>query len=163
MSRLTGLVVLLACCSYAQPTPHFSFAIETTGDYQSEIRSFVGRELRSLGDVDVTNTDAQYTISIVTLKTQNKAGEDIGYAMSVVLISRMTDATCELLKNEVVCDWLKGKVKLENQMIFIGGSQDGLRKHCNKIVAGIDSDVLQPTRDTLLKLKSWSARPKVLQ
>ena len=60
--------------------------VEINGDDASIVESYINRELRSLGDVQLVQNqvDADFQLIITALKTKTHGGKDVGYSMAVV-------------------------------------------------------------------------------
>ena len=94
--RLTLLFILsgLLSESFAQrvesqrPKWHVNVEVQYDGDplFTSQIRSYISRELRALGDVDETYKDADYKIRIFSLAT-NVNDVLLGYSIHVSVVS----------------------------------------------------------------------------
>ena len=126
---------------------------------KSKIVSFISRELRSLGDVSVTDHEPQYILLIVALEAEFVSGTTTGdIALSTVLTKPLKEsAQGKLLKKFLEykgSEWIF--VFLEDQSLFLehwvqtGGAKD-LRSLCETLVTQIDLKYLEADR------RNWQA------
>lgn len=116
--------------------------VEVTSKYMEDtIKSFLHRELRSLGDVeifygdvDIFDTDRMpdYTIHIVHIKTSTVNGTFNGHALSVVTTSAIAPYSYAL-------DLYRG------HKLYVMDTE-GLRNTCEQIVTWFDSSDLESSR-----------------
>ena len=66
--------------------------VSTSDDIGGQVSSFVNRELRSLGDVVVADTEPMFKGRIV-VEEVSAGGREIGYAMSTVVTRRFSPST----------------------------------------------------------------------
>ena len=141
----SAVALLLMCFLFAFETPLTLSGtnpklrvqvLVSSDNMKNTIESFMNRELRSLGDVEISYSEPQWTINVVHLKLAVN-GMFTGHALSVVatkaIASQSTNkyaAPIDALVHHVLC---------------IGGTDD-LRERCQMIVAGFDSSELEPYR-----------------
>lgn len=127
--------------------------------YKKNIESYVKRELRSLGDVTVSDTNNKYIIHIVCTNKKNSNGIITDYLFAVTLTELFTRSflgqviEIDLLPkasdrtNEVYQEL----IKYEEIFLFqwCVGSRD-LKEACETIVVNID-EVFEAYRQALLK------------
>ena len=125
--------------------------VSAKDEIKNDIISYISRELRSLGDVVVVDSQPNYTISIVALNSRNKANEDIGYAFSVVVTSELTGqyiatltSDCKSNKNkDLLFTWLATMSGIKSHILVVGSD---LRKLCSDLVASTDAEVFEEMR-----------------
>ena len=59
--------------------------VDTDGQLGDDIKSYLNRALRSLGDVIITDNKPDYRVKIVALEEQAGDGTKLGYALSVLI------------------------------------------------------------------------------
>jgi len=62
-------------------------------DIKSEVVSYVSRELRSLGDVRITNVDVHYELSIIAVIIENKNSSNSQVVLSSMMMRRFPEET----------------------------------------------------------------------
>lgn len=148
----TILLCLLTAVSQSQPDKDLSadfddlelprkkaspkFRVRVMGiedDIQSEAQSYIKRELRSLGDVEIVYKDAEWRLRILGGEIRPEGGrKKIGNMLSVVVVSR------------VLCNF--GPVYQYRQNYLYSDGPDDLDKMCKKMVTAFDIDFLEPER-----------------
>ncbi|MFN0278020.1 MAG: hypothetical protein ACKVRN_05385 [Pyrinomonadaceae bacterium] len=98
---------------------------------ESDIKSYVARELRSLGDVDVVEV-GDYTVKIAILKILARDGYEVGYAVSYTLIHNV------VCQGNVYLDDIDGGLRITDT--------DSLRKTWEYIVTTFDTRVFEKLR-----------------
>jgi hypothetical protein len=120
----------------------------------SKIVSYLNRELRSLGDVVVTDHEPQYKLYIVALEGEFTSGTQTGaIALSTVLTMALKETTGGRMVKQLLeykgSEW--AFVLIEDERLFLhlwvqtGGTKD-LRSLCETIVATIDSKYFEAAR-----------------
>ena len=165
-------VVLLALAGstvFAQEErPKFSARVQVSvGSKEGEIAgstletdaaSYIKRELRSLGDVVISDQDPRYYIEVLPMAMTYKSGRPAGsIAISVVVGERLTKTLAgRILKRYLKAeggvfydDFLLPLVSIEylarTHRIYSGGRED-LRSLCERLVAAFDSETIEPAR-----------------
>ena len=93
MKNLSFIIMLIAVCSVSvlAQTKKFRVDITTAGNdpqIENEARSYLARELRSLGDVEVVE-NGDFTVNVTVFKISNNAGV-VGYAISFQYLENIT-------------------------------------------------------------------------
>jgi hypothetical protein len=130
---ITLLFVLLLSFSAFGQAKRYEVGISVSGstDSKSEVESFLKRELRSLGDVDIVET-GDFTIFVSAIKLQLKSGSYTGFSVSY-------DAT-----ETISCN---GKIYFD--LVDSGhqtGGKDDLRKIIESIIIDFDKIILEKKR-----------------
>jgi hypothetical protein len=147
-------------------TVHLSVSFSKDDTVKSQIRSFLGRELRSLGDVTIVDEDADYAIVAVGL-TLEAAGRTTGFALSATFLKSekaewATDKwfhdlfgieKIELGRLEVARALLRHD-DLYLDSVLHTGPFSSLQKICQEIIADFDTNILNPAR------KKWETSHK---
>jgi hypothetical protein len=130
-----------------------SVSVSADKNIQGQIESYITRELRSLGDVIVTDDNPRWTLSIIALTTANVRGQKTGIAMSIVILEPF--CCSEYVANQVPED-----VKVSISLLTMGlygysdhwlriCSPEDMRSLCTGIVADFDSKHLKKAREAL--------------
>lgn len=133
-------LLLVACCS-------FSFGQKRTYDVEvvvgssdknlaNTVESYITRELRTLGDVNLVKTKPLYSLRLIALKQENAAGNHLGYVISVVAVLNIS---CTLYGNPDTCNLF------DDHLVYVDG-KDKLREICEEIVTDFDTRILKPVR-----------------
>ena len=161
--RIAGFVslyLLIPQATFSQESqPKFtcriSLDITAEDKIKGEISSYISRELRSLGDVVITNTEPDLKVEIVALEV-NSGNSSVGYAFSVLVSKPLDSFALDLIAS--------GPSSNEDKQLLRGayidyrkpvshfvqtGPYSNLALTCKKIVTTIDSDAIEGER------KSW--------
>lgn len=142
MTRRALLILLF--CSFAVSVsaqtkpkfkPTFRIWVDVSGDNISEAESYLKRELRSLGDVEIVDHFAipHFTIHAVILRTKNMSGRETGLAISWV-----TESHLHKLEDKYT------GILLDHQLWTTG--TESLKRKCEEYIARFDSMALEPMR-----------------
>jgi hypothetical protein len=172
--RLNGIVTAVILCSglagaadLPQIKTKIAVNVSASDSVKSEFESFVKRELRSLKDVEIVESDQDHTLAFVVLETKTSAGLTTGYAVSHVLTHRFSREVIPLMFGKKLSkedlNWLgqatESAVFLDDHKLLTCGP-DKLRSIAEKLVAQYDSDTLEPGRQNLRKLMEIMERSK---
>lgn len=152
--------------NYAQTSDPIKLILNVTADdeFKSEVVSYIGREIRSLKDVEIVQSNesdesnADYHLSIIAIKGKSKNGNVIGYSLSAA-ITEVRSLENEKRRVEILCsnkEWqgtlaslLSYKV-LEYHQLFVGEINE-LRSLCSDVVTSVDGKVFEVRR----KVARW--------
>ena len=117
-------------------------------------QSYIKRELRSLGDVEVVEfANSDWQIDITVLKARSMSGVHQGYCMGVIYTRRyeVPDYILDsMLKPSVSAErrklWFRPVEELVGGTLLVGG-MDNLKSMCESAVADFDTKVLDPMRN----------------
>lgn len=157
--RVAGIVIVSTLCPAAsfaaEPTsPRYSarvcVEISADNDLKTLVTSYVNRELRSLGDVTITDERTDWTIAIVAIKPKTVHGVTAGVALSTVMKQAYDPAVVQLLlaghKNkDFITEQLKFLYWDPHHVLNVGAEED-LQDICKELVAKFDMDCLEPAR-----------------
>lgn len=150
--------------------------VKVTVDGRVEASSFITRELRSLGDVEVVSTNQDYSINILVLETKTKQNIATGFALSILItrgnsIALVLGMTTNRIADEQALGLVNAAAVASKDLVILEEHEvetcgpDGLRKVCEEIVARFDSEHLERDRRTwnqiqgILKDKLKKAAP----
>ncbi len=118
------------------------------------VQSYVKRELRSLGDVEVVDFPvSDWQINISVLKEKSKSGVHQGYCMAVAYTRRY------VVPNPILDSMLKPSVSAERRALWfrpvpapvsvesVTGGTNSLKSMCESTVADFDTKRLDPMRN----------------
>jgi hypothetical protein len=110
------------------------------------VKSFIGRELRALKGVEITDNDPDWVLRLVTVEVKLKDGVQTGFGISgVVLKPFKSDVLTPLLDKRFIN---RGHTltadlhSIRKHMVNIGPTED-IQKICKKIVADLDNEYLE--------------------
>ncbi|MBI3698309.1 MAG: hypothetical protein HY238_26165 [Acidobacteria bacterium] len=117
---------------------------------QSQINSYVNRELRTLGDVEIVYDNQQYTLSIIAFVIEGTYGTPIGVAMATTITEPIVT---DLFKSVLKSDADKRTVELVfsvyethiNSFLNVGPPGQ-VQAICKDIVVMFDSSILEMQR-----------------
>jgi hypothetical protein len=139
---------------------HFSARVRVTVTADESIKgmvsSYLNRELRSLGDVELVDDNPEYEIRFLAVETKSLSGQKTGVAFSVI--------TSEYFDNQSISFTFQPKYKemglrataglehnLDHRMEM--GSTSELEKICKEIVADLDAKTLGESRRSFREMK----------
>lgn len=149
-----ALLIPLVCIAGDMPqfSARVSVGVSADENIKGKIESYIARELRSLGDVIVTNDNPNWAIDIVALEAETRSGYKNGVNLSVVITKPFVNTFLVNQLDENYKSWVSaattGLCRIYAEWLRIGSPED-LRSICNGIVADFDVHFLQPER------KSW--------
>ena len=113
-------------------------------DIKGLVESFLGRELRSLGDVTVTDNDPGWVMNIVAIKMKTNQNSILGYALSTVI-------TCPIEKTIAWEACELDKMGIMNKFVYVTSwvhycNMDDIHNICSLIVTGFDIDCINTLR-----------------
>jgi len=128
---------------------HFRVHVNVSGgdEIKDRIASCVNRQLRSLGDVDLVDTNPEYELGVVALSTRSKGGQHTGYAIATNALLRFANGNWE---DELKPEWKKIWEQTTSALYFypqswiaVGADLDEL---CKDTVATFDAQTLESAR-----------------
>lgn len=153
---LFGLVVVITTnvgSAAADNAPKFSKAVSISvnannTEIKSTIKSYIGRELRTLGDVEIVDQKWDYELRIIALNLGKKSSDSLGYALSIVVVSRNNEAILRLIQPSVPENIMKFYSDLPSfeTASLVAGSTEKLKELCEELVTDFDKDVLERDR-----------------
>jgi hypothetical protein len=113
--------------------------------------SYLKRELRSLRDVTVVETNADYTINLIAFETSTVQGLATGYALSYFVTEPVRSRPFSMFfglnaqQQEVLSNYLSSAVLIDGHYLYIV-PLDGLRTHAENFITHLDTDWFEPSR-----------------
>jgi hypothetical protein len=152
-----GLLLPSLCQAQTNTTWKVSLYVSINEpDLKDEVMSFLMRELRTLGDINIVAEDSspEYSLRVTGFKTTNQGGKTTGYVFSVLFLQPISRGLVDLiLKDKLSSVDLKSAQASFANATFIKDSQlytgptDNVRKQCEDITVSFDRTVMQPARD----------------
>jgi hypothetical protein len=119
---------------------------------KSEVSSFLNKELRSLGDVNITDDSPHIKVRVIAVKNKFSSGLSFGYTLSVV-VAQANGSLLESLLNRCPFDsqraeefWRDIILEQESHSQHILEVDNDLPSMCRKIIAQIDTNNIEPDR-----------------
>jgi hypothetical protein len=143
------------------PNPRFSakvkVSVEGEESVNSSVSSYLNRELRSLGDVELVDKDHEWEISVLILATRSVGGQNMGFVLSTVIIPTFSNQWLrEYLipkYQDLVLNITSGLSYYPKQWINIGGTKD-IQEICKRIIANFDTTCLEENRKVFRQINS---------
>lgn len=151
-------VLLLSLTTYAAD-PSYRISITVGGEpaIQSEVSSYIKRELRSLKDVTLSDFQPDYVIKVMAFSNELSTGRTIGFSMaSLVLTPFHTNAFLlgeTVVTNAFLLSYCTNFSMVEDYRLRSGPN---LRALCGVIVTDFDSEILEFQRRLTDRLKQQS-------
>ena len=128
---------------------------------KQSLNSYVKRELRSLGDVEIVEQEEEWTIYIVVIKEHSKSGTHLGYVVGYTftemtpkyILASMIDSFLEnpdLYKHykDNKDEWQTGPIRKYVTSGVLSYGREGLKRIGESLVVHFDSDCLEPARQS---------------
>ncbi len=152
---------LLPLICFAQKTQSFSgrvgVYVSANENIKGEIESYISRELRSLGDIIVTDSNPRWILNIVAMELLTKGGYKSGVVLSVIILEPFDNGLVKTLlvdkTDRQMCVLLTSNLYYypKGHWLRVGAPGD-LRNLCNGIVADFDTEYLKPARNLWQKI-----------
>ena len=163
-------LIALACSAAGQERSKLKSKIQVLvsadENIQSEITSFIDRELRELGDVTIVDDKPNWEIRILALEPQFQDGRRApGLSISVVILYHYNnDVAYDTLFDErhaqLAKEMTRGLVLCADHKLLIAPAGE-LKQACQKIVAVFDSEHLDKVRKGVEKaIKAFEEQTK---
>ena len=145
IGQTVGLLFMAAPLLAGQPRPAFTSISVTVSsrdaDLRAKVKSYIERELRSLGDVLITDKNPVYELRIMSLSLGTPRGDQTGYVLTgVITMGVLLDIPQSVNKTDA--EWITRQVErvreYRNTYVLVGGL-DSLRELCANLVTSIDS------------------------
>ena len=148
---------LLPIICFAQELQPFSgrvsVSVSANDNIKGKIESYISRELRSLGDIIVTDDNPRWILRIVALESTTKGGYKSGIDISVVILKPFNNdliisiiSQVDEKSKEVVSLLTSNLYSFSDHSLRVGAPED-LRSICSGIVADFDTQHIKPARD----------------
>ena len=154
-SHLGALVVYLSVAApvnvvLAADPIKVSLAISGEDPLRSGVESFIGRELRALGDIAIATPDnADIQVRVLAVVTTTVAGQPNGFALSVMTLRRfkneplMTYVVPKAVSS--VRSWTSDLYFSPAQFVVLGAT-DSIQAQCRALVVQLDAKVFENVR-----------------
>ncbi len=149
------LLLLLSTVALGQVTilpfsAKVSVQIIADDEIRSQAESYSKRELRSIGDVVITEDEPRWVLDILITELKMKSGYTTGVAMSVVILDQFDNgfiAQYDIQQGvkELLLKVTKGLSFYPDHWLRVGSTEE-LRQMCNKLISDFDSKHLEQSR-----------------
>jgi hypothetical protein len=170
--RIKACVAFLLLCSFpiislAEDLAPFSAKVSVSVTAQDNIKglieSYIGRELRSLGDIVVSDDNPRWIISILAIEQASRSGQKLGVVMSTAITESFDNGLIldkvSADRKEIVSFLTTGLCHVSGHWINTGAT-DELRLLCDQTVAQFDSSVIKPARTSYQNYKDFMQQKK---
>jgi len=133
--------------------------ISASDEIQNQVYSYVGRELRALGDVEIVKDNSQWIIQIVAIQQRSKDGRVAGLGISSVILKPcladrfLVVITLPKIKEildkreyEILRLMLSSSYGVNSHKLQSGSAGD-LESICKDVVADFDAEWLKKERE----------------
>ena len=127
---------------------------------RGKVTSCISRELRSIGDVEIVDKEADWILMVVRYPI--RAGKKhLGDGLAVTVLKEFDKSAMENYMRQLsgeeeykegIRDITSNLTKFRD-LIVLAGSKESLKSRCEKLVAVFDSKYLEHDRNTLRKLQ----------
>ena len=131
----------------------FRVYVQVSGDLKTEAESYLKRELRSLGDVEIMDLSGVYELKVINLESKYKSSGtktgQVDFACMGIKRFNPFDLSSQLPKKhfDTVFDATSNLYYFpEMYVLRINEERTELKQVCQEIVAGFDTKVLEPDR-----------------
>ena len=158
MNRILSLlatIFILSSTSVAtaqeSELPKFRVKVFVSADenIEGKIKSYINRELRSLGDVELVDDDSEFELEIVAIEQMTESGNKVGIVLSTVISTKYDNWYLLTLvpasKKEELDKQTANLYFFPDHWVKTGPTRS-LRKLCNEIVADFDTKHLENIR-----------------
>jgi hypothetical protein len=130
-----------------RPDTLLKVSVRVSGDPEiaNLVKSFIGRELRSINDVQVTNTGPDWVFHVITVAVKLKKGVITGYGVSVIILETFNSEALTPLLDKRYADrahTLTADLYSVKKHLINIGSRDDIKNICRQIVADVDKEFL---------------------
>jgi len=138
-------------------------AVSASDSIKGKIESYLSRELRSLGDIVITDDNPRWILSVVALEAESKGGYKTGVVLSVVILEPFNNQFVVNMVPEKTKELVSGMTSslfsYSGHWLRMGAPED-LRSICNGIIADFDSIELKSARDLWQKMIDYQKSQK---
>lgn len=155
MKFLWTLIFLVVFCWPVSATtiPPFSARVQVfvsaDENIQGQIESYLSRELRSLGDVVVTDARPEWILNVGCSELCLQNGYKSGLSLSVVILRPFyNDDIMSLVSNKskrVISTFISDLYSFDGHWFFVC-NQNNLKSTCSEIIAKFDSSIISQHR-----------------
>jgi len=154
------VILLFTSTLYCQMEGNFRVYINVIGDdsIKDNIYSYLSRDLRTLGDIVLTEDEYDYELCVIGLVAENKIGNEIGIVLSIVVNQKFdnkyfAENIFKNSDNKNLFLSITGALYHEPKHYLYLTSTDGLKSLCSDFIVTFDVDTLQYVRDLRQKIK----------
>lgn len=137
--------------------------VTADNDIKNSVSSYLNRELRSLGDVDIVDNDYHWALSILAVQLTTIGGYKSGVAISTVILTPFTNAVfVGLFKPEYRDGGLaltSNLFQYPDQWLNVGQT-DALQNLCKEVIAQFDTKYLEEQRKSYRSFKEFLEKQK---
>jgi hypothetical protein len=116
---------------------------------EGKVKSYINRELRDLGDVELVDYYPELELDIVAIEQTKKSDNKVGIVLSMVVISTFDNwyllTVVPASKKENADKATNNLDHFFDHWVMTGSTED-LRKLCNGIIADLDTEYLENMR-----------------
>ncbi|MCP4339451.1 MAG: hypothetical protein GY799_11325 [Desulfobulbaceae bacterium] len=163
--NLVGSLCLLAVLNFAvyaadistwkQPIRNVTVKVSAPEDIRDSVNSYLNRELRSLGDVELVD-NGEWEISVVAMEVKATGGGKRGVALSTVIIQHFDPQFFQIMFQpkyiEIGIKEMSDLSYPPEQWLMVGRRNE-LQQLCQEIIIDFDTKILEYERQFFRQLK----------
>ena len=169
---VTGLlIVAVVVLCYSRPVVaesriRFQINVNISADpaIKTLVTSYLNRELRALGDVELVDMNADWSISIICAQVGEVGGRPSSILLSVVITERYPNAAIVSMlpaESKQLGDEITSNLYLARDHWVRSGSQESLQQICSRIAADLDVLYLEKERERWKNVQKLMQEKKV--
>lgn len=124
-------------------------SITADDDIKGTVTSYIHRELRSLNDVEIVDSDPEWELMIIAMEAKTTTGHKTGNVLSVLILSKFNNSLLLSISGsnkEIVSELTSHLYHFPEQWFLRQGPTKNLKDMCDKIVADFDTSCLEESR-----------------
>lgn len=160
-------IIVLSVAAYAADTNNSRFTsrvkvtVSSNDNIQDIVKSYLNRELRSLNDVELVDTDPDWEIEVLAMELKTSSGNKPGVVLSTVLsLYYDKQVVINLIKPMYIDTLPPNGLQVTHYHWLNVDSKDNLQNMCNKMIAEFDSQYLEEGRKSFRKMKESLQKSK---
>jgi len=156
-------LVSLADAKDQQFTARVKVIVSAKENIKSSLTSYLNRELRSLNDVELVETDPEWELNVLAVELKTTGGYKSGVALSVVIISPFIN---QMLSGFFQEQFEDAGLKMTSDLYLYPdhwlnvGPADKLQDLCKDVIATFDTKHLEEGRKSFRLLQKIQKKTK---
>lgn len=146
--------------------PQWKVKVTVSADesIKNSVSSYLNRELRSLGDVDIVDNNPEWQLSILGGELETAGGRKTGVVLSTVILTPFNSKI--LLSQQLKPEYKDKALQMTSQLFWYPehwlriGPADSLQTLCKEIIAAFDTKYLEEQRRSRRSFKELLEKPK---
>lgn len=144
-------------------TSRVKITVGSSDKIKDSVRSYLNRELRSLNDVELVDTDPEWEIDVIAMELKTTSGRTPGVVLSIVIGLYYDKAEMANIIKPLYADSFLQKpngLQVAYWHLLQVDSADNLQKMCKEFIATFDSQYLETGRKSNRQAKESLQKSK---